>query len=127
MGMHLTSPLVRVGKPKPIGCMPIAAWNLRRSVLPRVDEVADDGRLAERLGGFQAVQALDQHEAGTVGAHQDRRLLAGFEHAGGDFVHAFLLKRGTPFDRHVDVGDGDGLALHHGEEEDSIGSFAKTM
>src|SRR5215211_9148289 len=27
--MHLTSPMVRVWKPKPIGCTPIAPWNLR--------------------------------------------------------------------------------------------------
>src|SRR5215218_5648900 len=27
--MHLTSPMVRVCKPKPIGCTPIAPWNLR--------------------------------------------------------------------------------------------------
>lgn len=27
--LHLTSPLVRVWKPKPSGCTPIATWNLR--------------------------------------------------------------------------------------------------
>ena len=37
------------------------------SVLPGVDSETDDGRLAQRLGGFQPVQALDQHEARAVG------------------------------------------------------------
>src|SRR5215204_7254579 len=27
--VHLTSPMVRVCKPQPIGCTPIAPWNLR--------------------------------------------------------------------------------------------------
>src|SRR5262245_51514137 len=27
--VHLTSPMVRVCKPKPIGCTPIAPWDLR--------------------------------------------------------------------------------------------------
>lgn len=59
------------------------------------------------------MQTLDQHEACAVGAHQYRPLLAGIEHAGGDYVDVLLLKRGPPFDRHVDIGDGEGLALHH--------------
>src|SRR5262249_9790994 len=29
--VHLTSPMVRVWKPKPIGCTPIAPWHLRRT------------------------------------------------------------------------------------------------
>jgi hypothetical protein len=29
--MHLTSPMVRVWKPKPIGCTPIAPWDLQDS------------------------------------------------------------------------------------------------
>src|SRR5208282_4794868 len=82
------------------------------SVLARVDAKADDGLLAERLGGLQPVQPLDQHEARAVRPYQDRGLLAVLEHAGGDFVHALLLERGPAFDRHVDVGDGKNLALH---------------
>src|SRR5215216_3941033 len=31
--MHLTSPMVRVWKPKPIGCTPIAPWHLRMYVV----------------------------------------------------------------------------------------------
>src|SRR5262249_18840849 len=34
--LHLASPMVRVCKPKPIGCTPIAPWNLRIStVMPK--------------------------------------------------------------------------------------------
>ena len=75
-----------------------------RSVLPRGHEEADDGFLAERLGCFKSVQALDQHKARAVRPHQDRRLLAAIEHAGRDLVHALLFERGASFDRHVDVG-----------------------
>src|SRR5215217_1524697 len=32
--MHLTSPMVRVWKPKPIGCTPIAPWHLLRTAQP---------------------------------------------------------------------------------------------
>jgi len=42
------------------------------SVLARVDTKADDGFLAERLGGLQPVQPLDQHEARAVRPYQDR-------------------------------------------------------
>jgi hypothetical protein len=37
---------------------------------------ADDGFLAKRLGGFQPVSALDQHETRAVRTHQDWCLLA---------------------------------------------------
>ena len=39
-------------------------------MLAGVDAVAEDGFFAERLGGLQPMQALDQNEAATVGAHQ---------------------------------------------------------
>ena len=45
-------------------------------MLPCVDAEADNGLLAQRLGGFQPVQALDQDEARAIGTHQDGRLLA---------------------------------------------------
>jgi ADP-ribose pyrophosphatase YjhB (NUDIX family) len=83
------------------------------SMLPRGHAEADDGFLAERLGCFKSVQALDQHKARAVRPHQDRRLLAVIEHAGRDLVHALLFERGASFDRHVDVGNCKGLALHH--------------
>ena len=35
--LHLTSPMVRVCKPKPIGCTPIAPWNLRSITHSRGD------------------------------------------------------------------------------------------
>src|ERR1041385_9010246 len=34
--MHLTSPMVRVCKPKPIGCTPIASWDLHPRHLARL-------------------------------------------------------------------------------------------
>src|SRR6185437_4321421 len=61
-----------------------------RSVLARADAIADDRALAERLGRFQPMQALNQHKAHAIRSHKDR-LLADFEHAGGDFVNALLL------------------------------------
>jgi hypothetical protein len=82
------------------------------SVLARVDAEADDCFLAERLGGLQPVQAGDQDKARAVRPYQDRRLLTVIEHAGSDFVDALLLKRGAPFDRHVNVGDDKSFALH---------------
>src|SRR5215831_18091732 len=72
-------------------------------MLPGFDTVTNDGGLAQRLGGFKPVQALDQYEARAVRAHQDRRLLALREHA-------------VPRCRHVDIGDREGLAFQHVEE-----------
>jgi hypothetical protein len=80
-------------------------------MLPGVDAVVDDCRFAQRLGGFKPVQALDQHEARSVHAHQDRRLLALREHAVRDCIDALQVERLTPRGRHVDVGDREGLAF----------------
>ena len=81
-------------------------------MLARVDAVADDRSLAERLGRFQPVETLDQHEACAIRPHQDWHLLPVFEHAGGDFIDAPLLQRRASLDRYVNVGDGENLALH---------------
>src|ERR1039458_1069443 len=88
--------------------------NAPKSMLPGIHPVADDGGLAQRLGGFQPVQALDQHETLAGGAHLDRHLLAVLEHSGGDLVDARRHERFAPLDRHVDLGDREILALHHG-------------
>ena len=37
-----------------------------RSVLPRIDKEADDGLFPERLGGLEAIQTLNEYEAGAV-------------------------------------------------------------
>ena len=42
-----------------------------RSVLARFCAEADDGFLAERLDGFQPVQALNQHETRAIRTDQD--------------------------------------------------------
>ena len=82
-------------------------------MLPGVDAVADDGGLAQRLGGLKPVQALDQHEARSVRAHQDRRLLALLEHAVCDRIDALQVERFAPRGRHVDIGDWEDLAFQH--------------
>jgi hypothetical protein len=46
---------------------------------------SDDGFFAERLGGLQTMQTLNQDKARAVRSHQDRRLLAVVEHTGCDF------------------------------------------
>src|SRR5450759_946869 len=84
-------------------------------MLPGIDAETDDGRLAQRLGGLQPVQPFDQHEARAVRPHQDWRLLAVREHALRDLVDARLHGRRAPLGRHVDIGDREVLALHHGE------------
>lgn len=93
--------------------MPARTEGAGDSVFPCGDKKADDSFFAERLGGLQSMQALNQYKARAVRSHQDRRALAVVEHAGGDFVDALLFEGGTPLRRHVDVGDGEGLALHH--------------
>src|SRR5215218_10937431 len=56
--MHLTSPMVRVWKPKPIGCTPIAPWNLR-------DELAHD--FIQRVLALEAdAGALREREIAVV-------------------------------------------------------------
>ena len=80
-------------------------------MLPGVDAITDDGGLAQRLGGFKPVQALDQYEARAVLAHQDRRLLALREHAARDRIDALQVERFAPRGRHVYIGDREGLAM----------------
>jgi len=92
----------------------------RRLVLPGVDAVTDDGGLAQRLGGLKPVQALDQHEARSVRAHQDRRLLALLEHAVCDRIDALQVERFAPRGRHVDIGDREGLAFQHVGEGSTV-------
>jgi hypothetical protein len=74
------------------------------SVFPCGNQKAHDSFFAERLGGLQPVQTLNQHKARAVRPHQDRRPLAIVEHAGRDFVHALLFEGGAPFYRHVFIG-----------------------
>jgi hypothetical protein len=69
-------------------------------VLARFHAEADDGFLAKRLGGFQPVQALDQHETRDVRSHQDWCLLADVEHAGGDSSTRFCTSVAQRF-RHA--------------------------
>jgi len=85
-------------------------------MLPGFDTVTNDGGLAQRLGGFKPVQALDQYEARAVRAHQDRRLLALREHAVRDCIDALQVEHFAPRCRHVDIGDREGLAFQHVEE-----------
>jgi hypothetical protein len=82
-------------------------------MLPRVDAEADDGLLAQRLGGFQPVQSFDQNKARAIGTHKDGRLLAIREHALRDFLYAFWIKGGPPFGGHVDGVNREIFALHH--------------
>src|ERR1700693_3999344 len=77
-------------------------------------QVSDDRFLAERLAGFQPMQALDQDEAIAVTTHQDRRLLPDLEHALRKLLHGRGLERRAALHRHIDVRDWEFLALHHG-------------
>ena len=92
----------------------------RRLMLPSFDAVANDGGLAQRLGGLKPVQALDQYEARAVRAHQDRRLLALREHAVRDRIDALQVERFAPCCRHVDIGDREGLAFQHVGEGSTV-------
>jgi len=90
------------------------------SMLPCIYSKANDGLLAQCLGGLQPVQALDQHEARAVRTHQDGRLLAVREHALRDFLDALWIERGPPLYRHVDGIDREVLALHHNAAKPSM-------
>src|SRR5579863_9492077 len=93
-------------------CRPRTGNAAARSMLARVDTVPDDRRLAERLGRFQPMQTLDQHEARTVGPHKDWHMLPFFEHADGDFFDAPLLQRRAALDWHINVRNLENFALH---------------
>lgn len=82
-------------------------------MLTRVDTEANDGPLAKRPGRFKAVQSFDQYEALAVGSHQNWGVLAAIKHAGGNFIDTRLFERGAAFDRHINIRDRKGLALHH--------------
>ena len=59
----------------PPGGVPEEDGRRRALMFPRVDKEADNSFFAERLGGFQSVQALNENETSAVRPHQDRRLL----------------------------------------------------
>src|SRR4051794_38772843 len=82
-------------------------------MLARVDEVTVDHRLAEGPAGFETMQALNEHEPGTVLPHQDRRFLPHFEHVGGKFLHRGWIESLAPLHRHVNVVDGEFLYFEH--------------
>ena len=54
---------------------------------PRIDKETENSLFTERFGGFQSMQAFNEHESSAVRPYQDRRLLALVEHARGDFVY----------------------------------------
>jgi hypothetical protein len=91
------------------------------SVLPGLDKETENSFFTEGFGGFQPMQAFNEHEPSAVRPYSDRRLLALVEHARGDFVYALLIKGSTPLDWHVDVSDRDGLAFQHAGFTSSIG------
>jgi hypothetical protein len=79
-------------------------------VLARFHAEADDGFLAEPLGGGvgprPARNARRPHAPGFVFAGRCRACWR-------RFVHALLHERGPAIDRHVDIGDRESLASHH--------------
>lgn len=79
---------------------------------PRLNQISVDHALAERLAGFEAMQAFDQDEARAVGPHQDRRLQAGLQDADGERLDLRRVERLPSRLRHIDVGDGEGLTFH---------------
>ena len=89
-------------------------------MLARLDAEADDRLLAERLGSFQPVQALDQNEARAIGTYKDGCLLAIREHALGDLLNAFWIEGSPPFDGHVNGVDRKIFALHHNAAKPSM-------
>src|SRR5579871_2818604 len=60
------------------------------------------------------MQSLDQHEAVAVVTQQDRVLHPVLEDVLGKLLHGGGLERRPPLHWHVDFGDLDRLALHHG-------------
>jgi hypothetical protein len=77
-------------------------------------DVSDDGFLAQLLARLQTMQAFHQDETFAVLPHEDRALQADLEDALGDLLRFLGIERRAPFHRHVDVGDRERLALHHG-------------
>src|SRR6266478_1308105 len=79
-----------------------------------LDDVSDNGFLAQLLARLQTMQPFHQDETFAVLPHQDRALQADLEDALGDLLRLLGIERRAPFHRHVDVGDRERLALHHG-------------
>src|SRR3954468_1763502 len=64
------------------------------------DQDAENGRLAERLAGFEPMQSIDQNEAVSVAPNGNGGLLSNVQHAFRDLpddfgVDGFLLLRGN--------------------------------
>src|SRR3981189_1793012 len=86
----------------------------------RLHQISDDRLLAQRLAGFQTVQALHQHETVAVAPHQDRTLLPGLQDALGKLLHGRGLERRAALYRHIDVGDREFFTLHHGRSSGEV-------
>jgi hypothetical protein len=80
----------------------------------RLHQVSRDGLLAQPFARLQTVQSFDQHETFAVLPHEDGSLQADLQDALGDLVCLLGVERRAPLRRHVDVGDRECLALHHG-------------
>jgi hypothetical protein len=90
------------------------ATRLRPLMRTGLHDVSDDSFLAELLARLQTMQPFHQDETFAVLPHQDRALQADLEDALGDLLRFLGVERRAPFHRHVDVGDRERLALHHG-------------
>src|SRR5262245_30890215 len=55
--VHLTSPMVRVWKPKPIGCTPIAPWYLHALNFTPVARMERSGMRERPIRGSQATES----------------------------------------------------------------------
>jgi len=84
-----------------------------QSMLPRVYSKSKDCRLAECFGRFQAVQAFNKDEAGTVRANHNRARLPAHKHALRNGADARFVERGATLSGHVDIVDRKALPLQH--------------
>src|SRR5215468_10111750 len=90
------------------------APSLRPLTPAGLDDVSDNGFLAQLLARLQTMQPFHQDETFAVLPHQDRALQADPEDALGDLLRLLGIERRAPFHWHVDGGDRERLALHHG-------------
>src|SRR5690349_18172958 len=90
------------------------------SMMSRVHQETDDRGLPECPARLEAVETFHKDQPFAVLAHQDRRGLAGFQHAFGDRLDGFRIECLAPLYRNIDLFDGKDLILQHGRLQDAL-------
>jgi hypothetical protein len=89
---------------------------LDKSMVPGMNQEANDGGFPKGLACLQSMQTFDEDQSFSVPANEYRSRLPELQHALGDVLNRFRIERLTSLYRYVDLIDRKGLILQHGRK-----------